>query len=67
MEQRQVLQERLHGNDASKSVSLKELIGQLHEAFASNDVDIDYVQDLMLAYKSNPQEWRKFAKFDRYR
>ena len=50
-----------------KSMSLQDLIGKLHEAFATNDVDIDYVQDLMSCYRSNPQEWRKFAKFDRYR
>lgn len=51
----------------SKHIGLRELIAKLHEAFATNDVDIDYVQDLMVAYKSNPQEWKKFAKFDRYR
>lgn len=50
-----------------KSIGLKELIGKLHEAFETNDVDIDYVQDLMAAYRSNPQDWKKFAKFDRYR
>lgn len=51
----------------SSCINLKELIAKLHEAFETNDVDIDYVQDLMAAYKSNFQEWKKFAKFDRYR
>lgn len=50
-----------------KTIGLKELIEKLHNAFATNDVDIDYVQDLMAAYRSNPQDWKKFAKFDRYR
>ncbi|KAL7292235.1 hypothetical protein TKK_0014183 [Trichogramma kaykai] len=48
-------------------MNLQQLIDRLHEAFATNDVDIDHVQDLMFSYKSNPQEWRQFAKFDRYR
>ena len=51
----------------SKSISLTDLIEKLHEAFETNDVNIDYVQDLMSAYRSNPHEWKKFAKFDRHR
>lgn len=47
--------------------SLRELIDALHEAFQTDHVNIDHVQDLMTRYKSNPVEWKKFAKFDRYR
>lgn len=47
--------------------TLQELVGELHQAFATDVVDIDYVQELMASYKSNPQDWRKYAKFDRYR
>jgi len=47
--------------------SLDDLIGQLHKAFESDVVDIDHVKDLLNSYKSNPVEWKKFAKFDRYR
>lgn len=47
--------------------SLTELIQRLHQVFESNYVNIEYVHHLMLSYKSNPAEWRKFAKFDRYR
>ncbi|XP_012234926.1 cysteine dioxygenase type 1 [Linepithema humile] len=50
-----------------KVSTLQELIDALHEAFKTDRVDIDHVQDLMMNYKSNPQEWKKFAKFDRYR
>lgn len=47
--------------------SLKDLIDQLHKAFAEDDVDIELVNHLMLSYKSDPAEWRRYAKFDRYR
>lgn len=47
--------------------NLQELISELHRVFDSDHVDIEYVNHLMLSYKSNPAEWKKFAKFDRYR
>jgi len=47
--------------------TLDDLVGQLHKAFEDDVVDVDYVTDLLQAYKSNPVEWKKFAKFDRYR
>nr|KAG5689186.1 hypothetical protein BaRGS_004020 [Batillaria attramentaria] len=47
--------------------SLKELIQQLHRVFQQDDVNIDYVKTLMESYKSNPREWKKFAKFDAHR
>ncbi len=47
--------------------SLKELIDELYVVFGSSTVNIEYVNHLMLSYQSNPAEWRKFAKFDRYR
>ncbi|KAL2719594.1 cysteine dioxygenase type 1 [Vespula squamosa] len=50
-----------------KVSTLRELIDALHDAFKTNHVDIDHVQDLMESYKSNPLEWKKYAKFDRYR
>lgn len=46
--------------------SLPELISALHREFESNYVNIEMVNHLMLSYKSNPREWRKYAKFDRY-
>ncbi|KAJ6641342.1 Cysteine dioxygenase type 1 [Pseudolycoriella hygida] len=47
--------------------TLSELISELHKVFDSDRVNIEYVNHLMLSYKSNPAEWKKFAKFDRYR
>uniref|UniRef100_A0A336MMT4 Cysteine dioxygenase n=1 Tax=Culicoides sonorensis TaxID=179676 RepID=A0A336MMT4_CULSO len=47
--------------------SLQDLITKLHCIFESNLVNIEYVHHLMLSYKSNPREWKKFAKFDRFR
>ncbi|KYM84428.1 Cysteine dioxygenase type 1 [Atta colombica] len=50
-----------------KVSTLRELIDALYEAYNTDNVNIDYVQNLMMDYKSNPAEWKKFAKFDRYR
>lgn len=47
--------------------TLDELIVELHEVFKSDRVNIEYVNHLMLSYQSNPTEWKKFAKFDRYK
>jgi len=47
--------------------SLEQLIVELYKVFESDHVNVDYVQSLMEAYKSNPADWRKFAKFDQYR
>jgi len=46
--------------------SLTDLVAALHREFESNYVNIEMVNHLMLTYKSNPREWRKYAKFDRY-
>lgn len=46
--------------------TLADLIAALNREFETNYVNIEMVNHLMLAYKSNPKEWRKYAKFDRY-
>lgn len=51
----------------TKIMSLKELILKLYEVFSNDQINIDYVQELMSSYKSNPLDWKKYAKFDRYR
>lgn len=53
--------------NAKDVISLKDLIDELHRVFSSDHVNIEYVNHLMLSYKSNPADWKKFAKFDRYR
>lgn len=47
--------------------SLTDLIKQLHRVFESDHINVEYVHELMLSYKSNPKEWQKYAKFDRHR
>ncbi|KAK2576098.1 hypothetical protein KPH14_007433 [Odynerus spinipes] len=62
--------EKIHREETfrqGKVSTLRELIDALHDAFKTDHVDIDHVQDLMASYKSNPLEWKKYAKFDRYR
>lgn len=47
--------------------TLPELIQELHNVFDQDSVNIEYVNHLLMGYKSNPSEWKKFAKFDRFR
>lgn len=46
---------------------LTALIRELNQAFSSDYVNIDLVSYLMKSYKSHPTDWKKYAKFDRYR
>lgn len=50
-----------------KITSLADLIAELRCVFEEDDVDTDYVQEVMAAYDSNPKEWKRFAHFDRHR
>ncbi|XP_047038097.1 cysteine dioxygenase type 1 [Helicoverpa zea] len=43
------------------------LIQELHRMFSCDHVNVQDVQKVMLGYKSNPKDWSKFAKFDRFR
>lgn len=47
--------------------SLQDLIAELNKVFESDSVNVDYVTYLMQSYKSNPADWKKYAKFDRFR
>ncbi|XP_063605481.1 cysteine dioxygenase type 1-like [Penaeus indicus] len=47
--------------------TLDDLIQELHKVFDSDEVNVEYVYNLLASYKSNPVEWKKFAKFDRYK
>ena len=44
-----------------------DLVSQLGQIFADDNIDVDYVQEVMSTYKSNPRDWKKFAHFDRHR
>lgn len=54
-------------NSGVECGTLNELIEYLHRAFDSDVVNIEFVSMLMSSYKSNPAEWLKYAKFDKYR
>ncbi|XP_011190606.1 cysteine dioxygenase type 1 [Zeugodacus cucurbitae] len=47
--------------------SLNDLITALHKEFDTNFVNIEMVNHIMLTYKSNAREWKRFAKFDRFK
>ena len=47
--------------------NLNDLIEQLHEVFAEENVNIEYVHKLMESYTSNRKDWKKYAKFDPHR
>lgn len=47
--------------------TLKDLISSLYKIFESDEVNVEEVHSLMSAYKSNPAEWLKYAKFDKFR
>jgi len=47
--------------------SLNDLIKELRTVFESDSVNVELVHYLMKSYKSNPLDWKKYAKFDRYR
>jgi cysteine dioxygenase len=48
-------------------VTFQDLIDELRRVFERDEVDVDYVKELLASYKSNPKEWGKFAIFDQYR
>ncbi|KAK7604579.1 hypothetical protein V9T40_005765 [Parthenolecanium corni] len=54
-------------NLSKQQITLKELIERLYEIFENDRVNVEEVHALMSAYQSNPAEWLKFAKFDRYK
>jgi cysteine dioxygenase len=43
---------------------LSELVAHLRHIFSSDTVNVDYVSKLLKNYKSNPKDWRKYAKYD---
>ncbi|XP_059847627.1 cysteine dioxygenase type 1-like isoform X2 [Hypanus sabinus] len=47
--------------------TLEDLIKQLHDVFSSDKVNVEDLRELMESYKSNPADWRKYAKFDSHR
>lgn len=52
---------------APRAANLAELIALVDEIFSEDTVNVDYVRALMAGYRSNPADWREFAKFDPHR
>ncbi|XP_058878644.1 cysteine dioxygenase type 1-like isoform X3 [Acipenser ruthenus] len=49
-----------------KPETLNDLIKVLHQIFSSDTVNVEEVQNLMESYESKPQEWKAYAKFDKF-
>lgn len=47
--------------------SFDELVAKLRTVFESDIVDVDYVQHILNNYNSDPNEWKRFAHFDKNR
>jgi cysteine dioxygenase len=47
--------------------TLSDLIAELHEVFSEDHVNVEYVDAVMRSYKSNPAEWKMYAKFDPFK
>ncbi|CAG7835243.1 unnamed protein product [Allacma fusca] len=62
-------QDYLYSNpeDITSIHTLEHLIRRLYQVFESDYINIEYVTRLMEAYKSNTEDWGKFAKFDQFR
>lgn len=43
---------------------LKELVSIIRKVFSNDIVNVDYVKTLLENYKSNPKDWRHYAKYD---
>lgn len=55
------------GNSLPVVETLGDAIRELRDIFESDSVNVELVHYVMRAYKSKPMEWKKYAKFDRYR
>ena len=50
-----------------KVSNLPQLVDELHRVFSCDRVNVDYVKRLMEGYVSNADDWRKFAKRDKFK
>ena len=55
------------GKDLPVVNTLDDLIKELRSVFESDSVNVEYVNFLMKSCKLSPVDWKKYAKFDRYR
>ena len=55
---------KLDINKVPVAKDIKELVTYIHQVFAYDSVNIDYVVKLLQNYTSNPKDWRQYAKYD---
>ena len=55
------------GLEKAGDLTWDELIERLLEKFDADVVNIEEVEALLASYKSKPGDWKKYAKFDKYR
>lgn len=59
--------EHWNEKEIGQLLTLNDLIEKLHEVFAEDHINVEYVKAVLAAYKSNPKDWKKYAKFDQHR
>ncbi|XP_030764765.1 cysteine dioxygenase type 1 isoform X2 [Sitophilus oryzae] len=55
------------GHSLPEICSLSDVVSELSKVFESEKVNVELVHYIMRSYKSNPAEWKKYAKFDRFK
>jgi len=48
-------------------ISWEEMIKKLLEVFESDQVNIEEVEEILGAYNTNAKDWKKYAKFDKFK
>jgi len=52
---------------AGSDISWQELVDKLLDMFSGDSVDVEEVMDVLSAYNTCERDWKKFAKFDKYK
>lgn len=60
-------QSKLDFDNVPVPADLNELVSMLKEIFSSDLVNVEYVAKLIGNYRSNPKDWRQYAKYDPHR
>lgn len=57
-------QSKLDFDNVPVPADLNELVSMLRQIFTNDLVNVEYVTKLIANYKSNPKDWRQYAKYD---
>ncbi|KAI0214783.1 Cysteine dioxygenase type 1 [Lamellibrachia satsuma] len=60
-------EEYFNKRDVPAISNLDELIKELRDVFEYDEINVDYVKALLSSYKSNPEDWKKYANFETHR